>query len=649
MSWLGVLPAFAGAAAIIVAPGLLIGWVLRLRGLVLWSSSAPISATVIAASALWAPLLGVRWSLVPVVTTVAAVAVVGVLVRLVFRRHFTGLRESPIDHAASKVQISALVLAAVLIAVQLVIVIGEPRNISQTFDNVFHLNAVRFILDTGSASPLTVGNMTSSTGGVPFYPDVWHAVVALVVQISGETIPTATNAMTLAVAVLVWPATVAMLTRCVTPISRSVIVSGALLAAACAAFPLQMIDYGVLYPYFFAVALLPAALAATLRLLSLAPRGGESSLQLILLLVGTLPGLLVTHPGAFVAWLFAAALAAVWAWCLYARSGVSRRAITTWGLVLVAFAAAAFIAWRILRPPFEARGWPIERTVAQAMGEVLFQGMNGAALSPVLVLLLASGVVVLWRSRSTSARLALALFAVFGALYVVAAALPWQHLRDLLTAAWYNNSPRLAALLPVLVVPIAAAGSAYLYGLLHDAIRRRNAHGKSVVLLPAAAILSLVVTLPFLGVTNEMRLAHGIYSLSDSSPLLSSDEYTLLERLPENVPVGAVIAGSPWTGTALAYAIGDRDVVMRHILTDVSEADTVVNDKLDEALTDPDVCPALEQTGVRFVLDFGTREVHGAHHAFVGLEDLVSRGVARVVDSQGDAKLYKITACGLGS
>ena len=43
-------------------------------------------------------------------------------------------------------------------------------NASLTFDNVFHLNAIRYVLDTGAASPLQLGQMTSPSGGVPFYP-----------------------------------------------------------------------------------------------------------------------------------------------------------------------------------------------------------------------------------------------------------------------------------------------------------------------------------------------------------------------------------------------------------------------------------------------------------------------------------------------
>jgi hypothetical protein len=46
------------------------------------------------------------------------------------------------------------------------------------------------------------------------------------------------------------------------------------------------------------------------------------------------------------------------------------------------------------------------------------------------------------------------------------------------------------------------------------------------------------------------------------------------------------------------------------------------------------------------VLDFGAAEIHGGTHAYPGLDGLVERGLAELVDSEGpDARLYRITAC----
>lgn len=58
------------------------------------------------------------------------------------------------------------------------------------------------------------------------------------------------------------------------------------------------------------------------------------------------------------------------------------------------------------------------------------------------------------------------------------------------------------------------------------------------------------------------------------------------------------------------------------------------------------MCPALEEEQVKYVLDFGDQEVHGRDHPYPGLKDLEPSGVVELVDAEGEAKLYRITACG---
>src|SRR5690606_35955178 len=119
----------------------------------------------------------------------------------------------------------------------------------QSFDNIFHLNAIRYIVDTGIASPLEIGQMTSPGGGLPFYPSAWHATVAIIVQLSGTSIPVAVNTAALVTAAVVWPVGILALSRMLLGSSASVIVGTGIVAAAVPAFPLLPMDFGVLYPY----------------------------------------------------------------------------------------------------------------------------------------------------------------------------------------------------------------------------------------------------------------------------------------------------------------------------------------------------------------------------------------------------------------
>ena len=54
---------------------------------------------------------------------------------------------------------------------------------------------------------------------------------------------------------------------------------------------------------------------------------------------------------------------------------------------------------------------------------------------------------------------------------------------------------------------------------------------------------------------------------------------------------------------------------------------------------------AVAETGVQYVLDFGTQEIHGAANVFPGLTDLDESAALELVDEQGDARLFRVIGC----
>ena len=59
------------------------------------------------------------------------------------------------------------------------------------------------------------------------------------------------------------------------------------------------------------------------------------------------------------------------------------------------------------------------------------------------------------------------------------------------------------------------------------------------------------------------------------------------------------------------------------------------------------VCDAVERTQVRFVLDFGPREVqHLGPHVYPGIADLETSDAFELVDQEGEARLFELMACG---
>jgi hypothetical protein len=302
-----------------------------------------------------------------------------------------------------------------------------------------------------------------------------------------------------------------------------------------------------------------------------------------------------------------------------------------------------------LRPPSGARGWQPELSMNDAIVKVLTAAPWYPHAPIVVALTLLAGIFWAIVARTRASVTALGMFAVAAILFVVVAAIPFP-IRDLFTAPWYNNIPRIAALLLVTIVPLAAYGVAVSWQASARALRRRGVSSAAVRLagVAAAVAVGLLAQIgPLSAMPEAERVASASFALTDDSPLLNSEEAALIARLDEHVPADAVIAGSPWTGTSVAYALTGRHVLMPHIQMEISDALAAVNDDLNDATPGSPVCDAIAALNVGFVLDFGTREVHGASHAFPGLTDLEDSGAVRLVDREGDARLYEVIGCAL--
>lgn len=656
MIWVDLIGATAVAAALLVIPGLPTAAVAGLRGAWLVGAAVPMSATVLTVGAVVAPRLGLDWGLVAVAVAAAGLFLVAAVCRFALRRWWD---LGPIRVGVEWVTIAAAGLAGAVLAVRLSRALNDPENVSQTYDSIFHLNAVRWIIDTGDASPASVADMNSNTS--TFYPAGFHGLAALVMRLGAVDLPVAVNATWLALCVVAWPLGAVLLTRALVGARRAVLLGAGASAAALAAFPALLVEYGVLYPLLAAYAVLPAVLAFSVKALGVGagedgpgPDGSRESGRLrlpwFLLTTAALPGVLLMHPTAMASWL---ALTTVWVllvgWRLVQAERRTLRIVGVVGSLVWVLGAVAGIL--VLRPPEAARTWPPVGTMGQSLGEVLTLSVYLGSISIVASVLAWTGVVrvVRGRDRWEPTVAALSGIVVVGGLYVVVAGVSNIDVRNLVTGSWYSNTPRIAALLPMVVVPVAALGVAWWW----DALRsRRPLRG----LLAQGGPVALVTTLAVLGVLTLLLQGRAVslgfsgvgiaYQSTDDARLISTDERALLERLDETVPEEAVVAGSPWTGTSLAYALADREVLLPHILVDTTSEMTTVIEELRDAEAGDEVCDAAERTGVEYVLDFGPREVQDiGPHPYPGLERLASSDAFELVDREGGARLYRLVAC----
>lgn len=633
-----VMPLIVSVLALTV-PGIAVmaaGWgVRRLRLLAL----APVvSIAILAVSATVAPMIGLGWSPLPIViiTVVAVVAAFGL-------RRWVG--PEPEDRTPASNALAgglALALAAVVVGLQLAYVFGGPSHISQTFDAIVHLNTVAFAVDTHDASAFNIGQ----TSDIGFYPNGWHTVAALAAEVTGASVPVAVNAANIALGAVAWPLSVVALSAALLSERTAVLVTSAALSTGFGAFPILLMYFGVLYPNAMGYAVLPGGVAVIVHLLR--TRGLPSRVRATVLLLVASAGVGLSHPNAFLGMV---ALGAAIVTVELVSEAWTRRSRDYWILVLVILLSLAVVMaglWRFSRTNAEMSRWAPWQTTAQAIGEALLLSPGGYTLTVTISVLIIVGLITIVRRP----RLLVvgAPMAVASLLFVLASGTAGGNLvRELVTNPWYNDSYRLAALLPAAGIPVAVLGAVTIVDLATRGLRRVGAARgwqAALAVIGVMAVFSVGISPNILRTAADAR---GAYALTPSSALLTSDEEALLERLPETTPQNAVIAGSAWTGTSLAYAVGDREVLRKHVFGSIGTDEEYLDNNLRNIDSDPQVCEVVDRLGVDYVLDFGAQNVWnnpGVGQERQGLYGLAASEHLVLVDSEGpNARLFRIEGC----
>jgi hypothetical protein len=659
-TWLPAAPHVAVALLVLLLPG----------ALVLWAAGAPLrralayapapSAGLVGLTAVGGGLLGLPFGVPLVAAATGAAAGALVLLRLALRRWRRSPAPAPVAdrpaRAGTPSLVAAVGLAAVLLGLRLAGALGGPDRISQTFDAVFHLNTTRYIVESGNGSSLGIAGW--ATGGGGFYPAVWHDIAALV-AFDGDVV-TATQALGLAVGAVVWPLSVLTLVhRLVGP--RPVVLLGtAAVLGGLGIFPARMLDFGVLYPFLLGIAALPALVTMTV-LATARPeqRGDFRGLSLWLGIGLGVVGLALAHAGVLVAFgLVVVPLALVWtartasAWWRRGHRVLTAAALV--GTAVVGLAALRVVDRSATLAQMRTTNWPPQGTGAQAVGSWLMASPHQFPVPWAFTALVLAGIAVALSTRGL--RWLPAAHACLALPFVMAAGIDTD-LSQRITGFWYSDSARLGALLPVTAVPLAAVALAW---LATQVVRRSEPLLARSVPSPRRRVVAwaaVAATIAGLVVVTTDRANQVMYDALDDKyavrdraapgTLLSAEEWRLLERLPELLPPGARVAANPWDGSGLAYAVAGVEVLVPQLGARPAGDAQVVAEGLGRAAADPQVCAALEELGIRYALDFGDPLWPDRRaRAYPGLDRLFSSPAVRLVESEGDARLYEVTACG---
>ncbi|WP_169581691.1 MULTISPECIES: DUF6541 family protein [Microbacterium] len=647
-AWLDAAPSLLAALGVVLVPGLVVGAGLRLRGLALWALAPLGSTALLGGLAIAYGAVGIPWTPWAVGLGVLVVAVVAW-----FAGRWLGRRPPahPHDVRARWLLAAGIAIGVTFTAARFIVYVQDPQAISQTNDAVFHLNGIRYILDTGSASSL---QMSGVVGGRGFYPSAWHALASMAAMTSGAAIPVAANMVTLVIVALVWPLGIAWFTHQAAHPWVAPAAIAAALAGSMHVFPMLMVQWGVLYPYALSVALLPAAAGVVVA----APRwirgegpledGRPAAVLVGILLLASAAALALSQPSTLLAWAIIGMSSLIW-WAVHHRKGDRRHRLRV--TVLIALAGGIFVGlWFALARSTTGSHWPPFRGKLQVVADIL---LNGHVLLPPAVgvgILTFIGLIVSARRRSL--RWLATAWVILTFLYFVVAAVGQPFVRRWLLGAWYADPYRIAALLPVTALPLAAIGLTAVAIWATTAISGREGRDAERFATRWALVVVGVLMAVWFAVAPVIQMGaitQGTFDAESryaTEEYLSDDERALLERLDESVGQDERVIGNPSTGTGFGYTLSGRDVFPRTWSHPASAEWRTIQDGLRDAARDAEVCAALEAYGSPdFVLDFGDGDPLPGRYELPGMSDFAGQPGFELVDREGEASLWRITAC----
>ena len=664
MSWLATIPLLLFAVVLAFGPGYAMGWALRVPARLRVFYAPLLTFALVAVSAIVLGKTGIPWSLISFVLVAAVmVAAAAGLMWLVGRRWPALASASwPGNDVPVAWPVVGAVLGGFLVLHMTEDMVYGPEAFSQSLDNSFHMNAIRWIQEHGDASSLTLGAVAAANQEPTFYPAGWHDFVSLIYSTTGTSIATATIVTVLLAAGILWPCSLVALSLSIPKLRRLQALAIPAMICGFAAFPGLLLRWGVLFPNLLGYALLPSFVALMVYLVQVMVRREYSaSLSLGLASLVGLAGLALVHPNAVVsaaAFAVPLLLAGV-TWVVRSRELTSRQ---KWvgSILLLAVLVGCVGAWRVLRPAeFASNTWSPILTEGEALYQFLFLGLENAnqlgdKFNPSYL----AGFLVLWgvgyllyKRRNLWL---IASWVLIGYLWIVSASVPRGEFRLLMVAPWYTDHFRLAALVVFPSVILAGIGlGGFVEALLTWVARRapRPARLKVATIgMGVAMILVLVVAGLSSRVPSVQETTLAVsreYRLTPTSVVLNQDEMNVINEIPKIVPKDDVIVNNPWDGSAYIYALADRHLTGYHFEFETSPKYSAIMHNLKDARTNPEVCREVNEYKAHWYVHLENQLNFGpdAQKNYDGLVAAIDTDVLTPVYSSGPMTLYRISAC----
>lgn len=202
------------ALLLLVVPGAILARVAQLTWPTAIAVGPALTYGVVALATLPMGAVGIPWNVGTAALALTIVVTVVTLAQLALAR----FRDRPAEALSARRGPALAVTAGVVLGFALILLaairgIPDWQSIPSTWDSVWHANTIRFILETGQASPTHMGDLRNvETHDTLYYPSTFHALAVIQCQLTGAAPAAAYTLASLTAAAWLFPASAAILT-----------------------------------------------------------------------------------------------------------------------------------------------------------------------------------------------------------------------------------------------------------------------------------------------------------------------------------------------------------------------------------------------------------------------------------------------------
>jgi hypothetical protein len=202
------------ALLLLVIPGAIVARVGRLTWPTAVAVGPALTYGVVALAIVPFGALGVPWNAWTALFALAIVTGIAWCLRMLLGRvRDVDAEARAVARGPALVVAGGVLVGALLIGLAAVRGMPNWQSIPSNWDSVWHANTIRFIVDTGQASPTHMGELRNvETREALYYPSTFHALAAVFSQLTGAAPTTAYTLSSLAASMWLFPVSAAALT-----------------------------------------------------------------------------------------------------------------------------------------------------------------------------------------------------------------------------------------------------------------------------------------------------------------------------------------------------------------------------------------------------------------------------------------------------